>query len=143
MSVETRKGTEMVQKTVLVVEDEDASHALFRQILSAQGYRVLSARTGVEALEAIEKESVDAMLLDVRMPDMHGLEVLDRLRADGRSIPTLLCTAMVKAGEAFEARTYGVHDILVKPVDLDDLRTKVREVLQSQDPAPCPREKTS
>ena len=103
---------------------------LFQQALEAEGYQVLSAQSGVEALDILKAEAVDVMLLDVRMPDMHGLELLDRLRSQGSTIPTVLCTAMSKAGDAFEARAYGVRSILTKPVDLDDLRARVLEAVE-------------
>ncbi len=115
--------------TVLMVEDVEASRGVYRHTLEGEGYRVLSAQSGVEALEILKVESVDAMLLDVRMPDMHGLELLDRLRVQGRNIPTVLCTAMSKAGKSFEARAYGVSALLTKPVDLDDLRAAIKEAL--------------
>ena len=127
----------MDKNTVLIVEDEEASLTLYQRALEGQGYRVLSARTGVEALAVIERDNVDAMLLDVRMPDMHGLELLDELRSRKKTIPTILCTAMTKAGEAFEARSYGVKACLTKPVDLDNLRAKVAEVF-SGTPAQAP-----
>ena len=116
--------------TVLIVEDEEASRRVYRHTLEGEGYRVLAARSVVEALEILEAESVDAMLLDVRMPDMHGLELLDHLRAQDRSIPTVLCTAIAKAGDSFEARSYGVSAVLTKPVDLDALRAAIREALR-------------
>jgi len=119
----------MSHETVLVVEDEKTAQMLLRKSLEAEGYHVLSARTGLEALEAIERQHVDIQLLDMRMPDMHGLELLDQLRARKITVPTILCTAMAKAGEAFEVRTYGVGAVLVKPIDLVELRTTIRKVL--------------
>lgn len=122
----------MADETVLVVEDEKAAQVLLRKTLEAEGYEVLSARSGVEALEMIENRHVDIQLLDMRMPDMHGLELLDELRTKKTMIPTILCTAMAKAGEAFEVRTYGVAAVLVKPVDLVELRRTVRRALDER-----------
>jgi two-component system response regulator (stage 0 sporulation protein F) len=119
----------MSQKRILVAEDEPTSQTLYRETLEAEGYEVLSARTGAEALRIVEKEPIDVLVLDVRMPDMHGLELLEHLRERGRIIPTVLCTAVAKAGQSFEARSYGVQTTLIKPVDLDELRAKVSEAL--------------
>ena len=120
----------MAKKRVLIAEDEAASRLLYRETLEAQGYEVLVAATGAEALELVEKgEPIDVLVLDVRMPDMHGLELLEHLRERGISIPTIMCTAMAKADQSFEARTYGVEATLMKPVDLNDLRAKVAEAV--------------
>ena len=124
-----REETDMSQKRILVAEDEPTSQTLYRETLEAEGYEVLSARTGAEALRIVEKEPIDVLVLDVRMPDMHGLELLEHLRERGCIIPTVLCTAVAKAGQSFEARSYGVKATLIKPVDLDELRAKVSEAL--------------
>ena len=122
-------GGEQKCVRVLVAEDEPASQMLYREALKAEGYEVCAVRTGAEALDLIEKVPIAALVLDVRMPDMHGLELLEQLRQRGYTIPTILCTAMAGAGESFEVQAYGVKATLVKPVDLNDLRAKVREAL--------------
>lgn len=121
----------MDQKTVLIVEDEGASRLLYQNALSSEGYRTLCAASGAEALDLLEGEDVHAMVLDIRMPDMHGLELLDHLRLHHQTIPAVICTALTRVSETFEVQAYGVRAILLKPVDLDDLRASLRDVFAS------------
>lgn len=107
------------RRRVLVVDDQDDERAIQRAMLSHLGYDVREAHDGARALELCAQEVPDAVLLDVAMPRMDGVEVCRRLRADPRTaaVKVLLFTASV-AGDLDQTRdSAGADHILAKPVD--------------------------
>lgn len=116
--------------SVLVVDDDfmvARIHARF--VERTEGFEVVgSARTGAEALAAIESLEPDLVLLDVHLPDLSGLEVLDRLRTLGRQIAVIMVTAERGAGAVRAALHGGAMQYLVKPFEYDDLAERLRRV---------------
>jgi DNA-binding NtrC family response regulator len=104
-------------KTILIVDDEAAIRETLEQILGYEGYRVRVAASGPEALAEVEKSEPDAMLLDVKMPDMDGLEVLQRLRAAGATVPVVVISGHGTIETAVDAVRGGAYDFLEKPLD--------------------------
>ncbi|HUU68853.1 MAG TPA: response regulator, partial [Planctomycetota bacterium] len=82
------------------------------------------------ALQAIKDEVPDLVILDIRMPDMHGLEVLSRIREDHKDLPVIMCTAVHGLKDDYTVWDAQVAGYLTKPIDLDDLVYKVQEVLE-------------
>jgi len=117
-------------KHILVVDDEDNILTLFEDELTDAGYRVSTADTGEQALDLIEEDVPDLVVLDIRMPDMHGLEVLERIRIKHRDLPVILCTAVHGLKNDYAVWDARVSAYLTKPIDLDDLVYKVQEVLE-------------
>ncbi len=113
---------------VLVTDDDHATQALYSGALEKKGHTVFRAGTGREALDMLQEREFEVMVLDVRMPDMHGLELLEELRKSGRELQVILSTSLEKAGESFEAKTYGIAAFMQKPVDLGQLCAKVAEL---------------
>ena len=117
--------------TILVVEDEGASRELYREVLTGEGHEVVTAENGQEALQALGTADIDLILLDMRMPGMHGLQVLTELRKREDETPVIICTAVTKLDKAFEVQTHPSSvDFVTKPVDLDDLKAKVAKALE-------------
>ena len=117
---------------VLVVDDNELDCDMLRLGLEAQGHRVGVARDGREALERIEKEDFDLILLDVIMPRLSGLEVLKRIRRT-RSVtdlPVILITARDKSEQVVEALELGANDYLTKPFDIPVVLARIRTQLR-------------
>jgi two-component system, cell cycle response regulator DivK len=108
---------------VLVVEDNDRNMKLFRDVLLASGYRTLEATTGASALAAALEHRPDLVLMDIQLPDIDGIEALDRLRADERtaSVPVLALTAQTMEGDRERFLAAGFDGYLSKPVNISDL----------------------
>ncbi len=122
-----------IPKKLLVVEDEARARMLYQRELEDRGYKVLLAANGHEAFAAItDNKLIDLILLDVKMPDMNGVEFLRRLRRDGKTMPVILCTAFSAVADPFEMQELGVVGTFMKPVDLESLASKIRSVLPEQ-----------
>lgn len=119
-----------MNEIILIAEDEESTRELYRFALEQEGYKVLEAKTGREALEVIKENPVDLLLLDIKMPDMHGLKVLDELKKLKKDIPVIISTAYSGMKDDFSVVTSRVSDYLVKPVDLNELKFKVSKVLR-------------
>ena len=109
---------------IVVADDDKNLRAVIEELLTDAGYEVVAASDGVEALAAVEHTAPALMLLDMRMPRMDGLTVLDHLRRSGRTFPVVVITAQPDAGEAALAR--GAVRVLIKPVSLDVLLDAVQ-----------------
>jgi two-component system cell cycle response regulator DivK len=112
---------------VLVVEDNPKSMTLLRDVLRVSGYRTLEAATAGQALALATDHRPMLVLMDVRLPDMDGIEALRRLRADARtaSIPVLAVTAQAMKGDRERFEAAGFDGYLSKPVDVDELLAAV------------------
>lgn len=101
---------------VLVADDEEPIRGLCRRLLEAEGYRVVTARDGLEAIERFRKGSVDAVITDVKMPGASGIEVLRFIRERSLDTPVILITGFASLDLALEALRLGANELLVKPV---------------------------
>jgi two-component system, cell cycle response regulator DivK len=119
----------MARHQVLVVEDNARNMRLLRDVLEATGYRTLEASTGAQALELAAEHGPAVVLMDVRLPDMDGLEALRRLRMDERTaaIPVLAVTAQAMQGDRKRFQDAGFDGYLSKPVDVDELLAAIEE----------------
>lgn len=117
----------MAGERILVVEDNENNMKLFRDVLRASGYVTLQASTGGQALRLAAEHDPLLVLMDVRLPDMDGVEALGRLRMDVRtaSIPVLAVTAQAMKGDRERFIEAGFDDYLAKPVDIDELLATV------------------
>jgi DNA-binding response OmpR family regulator len=116
-------------KKILVVDDEKNIRTLFRDELEEDGYAVETAETGKQALERIFASPPDLVVLDIRMPDMTGIEVLEALRKTHVELPVIMCTAVRGLKDDFTIWDSRVSDYITKPVDLEDLKAKIRKAL--------------
>ena len=119
----------MAGERVLIVEDNEKSMKLFRDVLSARGYATLEAGSGEEALELAVTHAPKLVLMDIRLPDVDGVEALRRLRSDERtsSIPVLALTAQSMSGDRERFLAAGFDGYVPKPVDIAELVGLVSE----------------
>jgi len=120
----------MSKETILVVDDDlQIANLLANHLLPRLGYETLVAHDGKTALEIAQTQQPDLMLLDLRLTDITGLEVLRRLASQDRSVPTILFTAYGSEQVAVDAFRLGVQDYLIKPVDPESLNAAISRVL--------------
>ena len=105
---------------ILVVDDEAMARKLLKDFLEVKGYDVITASGGKEALEKI-KEGPDIVLLDIMMPDMHGMEVLDKIKETSPSTVVIMVTALAENAIGVESIKRGAFDFITKPIDLKHL----------------------
>jgi two-component system cell cycle response regulator DivK len=119
----------MAGERILVVEDNEKSMKLFRDVLQATGYQTLEATTGGQAVELAAEHTPDLVLMDVRLPDIDGVEALNRLRADELtvSIPVLAVTAQAMHGDRKRFLAAGFDGYISKPVNVVELLGTVRQ----------------
>jgi DNA-binding response OmpR family regulator len=120
---------------LLVVDDDRNVLQLLSDALAEQGYGVVTAAAGLEALLKVSLEKPHAVLLDVHLPDISGLDVLRRIRESGNAVPVLVITGNDDADLAKEAVGLGAHDAILKPLDLEHLARAVRLMLGARSEA--------
>jgi two-component system, OmpR family, response regulator MprA len=121
---------------ILVVDDERAVRESLRRALELQGYEVELASDGAEALARLAADGQpDAVVLDILMPGVDGLEVCRQIRRRGNSVPVLMLTARDAVGDRVEGLDAGADDYLVKPFALEELLARVRALLRRAVPA--------
>jgi two-component system response regulator MprA len=119
---------------ILVIDDDRAVRESLRRSLAFNGYTVDLAEDGVEALEAITNERPDALVLDVMMPRLDGLEVCRQLRSSGDDLPILVLTARDTVSERVSGLDAGADDYLPKPFALEELLARLRALLRRTGP---------
>jgi two-component system response regulator MprA len=115
---------------VLVVDDDRAVRDALRRVLTLDGYDVQSAEGGAEAIEAVAQAVPDAVVLDIGMPGIDGLEVCERLRLLGNRVPILMLTARVEISDRVAGLDAGADDYLIKPFDVNELKARLRALLR-------------
>jgi len=118
-------NTEQTKKAVLVVDDDPKSLKLLAVTLIQEGYRVITAPSGKDALEQIKLEKPGLVLLDIMMPEMDGIETLKRIKAFDQDIPVAMVTAVWDENEAKRAFKAGAYEYITKPVDMEYLKLAV------------------
>ncbi len=113
---------------ILVVEDEKNLRLLYKHDIEQDGHTVVMAANAVEGLEAIERESPDLVVLDIRMPGMDGLEAMGRILERHPKIPVVLNSAYSSYKDNF--MSWAADAYIIKSADTTELRTKVRELLE-------------
>ena len=117
-------------KKVLIVEDDKDLHELVRVVLTREGYEVADAFNAIEGLQELNSAEVDLALLDIMMPGMDGLEMLQRLRVTHPQLRVIMMTAMSTPEAAVSALREHACDFLAKPFDIEDLVKSVRTAFE-------------
>src|SRR5437868_6588866 len=125
-------ATERRPPRILVVDDERSMRELLAIVLRREGYQVLLADNGRTAIDTLEKESVDLLISDIKMPDMSGVDVLRAAKRVDQDILGIMITAFASTDSAVEAMRLGACDYLSKPFDVDLLKMKVREKIDNR-----------
>jgi DNA-binding response OmpR family regulator len=115
--------------TILLVDDEDSVQKLLTYPLERDGFRVVSARDGEEALTRFAEEAVDLVVLDIMLPKLDGLEVCKRLRAES-SVPIIMLTARDDEFDTVLGLELGADDYITKPFSIREFRSRVRALLR-------------
>jgi DNA-binding response OmpR family regulator len=120
------------KSVILVVDDQIQNIELLEAYLVPQGYEIVKAASGEEALEKLSGNKIDLVLLDVMMPKMSGLEVLEKLRADEKTrlIPVVMVTVLKETEDKVKALEAGCDDFISKPVDKVELLARVKSILK-------------
>ena len=119
-------------ETILVVDDEHLIRWSVEQVLRRDGYGVVQAGTGADAIRQAQLEPPDLVLLDIQLPDADGLEILERLRAADPDLPVIMITAHGGVESAVRAMKLGAHDYVIKPVNFEELTLAIRKALETR-----------
>jgi len=119
------------EKTVLVVEDDANQRQLYIEELEAEGYRVLAAGNGRDALSAAREHSPDIVVLDINMPGMDGLDTLSHLLEINRRMPVIINTAYASYQDSFTS--WSADAYVVKSSDLDELKETIKKLLDKSE----------
>jgi len=122
-------NVDMVPKTVLIIDDSDELCSLLESILPYGGYRTISAGTGSKGLDLADEKKPDAILVDLELPDMNGLNVLEALRGQKPSIPTIMMTGYGSEGIAARALRLGAYGYLIKPFTTEEVLSSIEKAL--------------
>jgi len=120
----------IMKKKILVVEDEEGLRLLYEEELKADGYEVITARNGKEAIQKLEDQRPDLVILDIVMPVMDGMEALGRIISKERKIPIILNTSYPDYRMDF--MTWAADAYVTKSADLRELKDKIKELLEKR-----------
>jgi DNA-binding response OmpR family regulator len=115
---------------VLIVEDDVELRKLFSKVLCRNGYETLEAADGVEALDVMDRESIDIIISDIMMPRMNGYELAQSLRQAGYTLPILMITAAESFSDMKRGFSAGTDDYMVKPVNVEEMVLRVGALLR-------------
>lgn len=119
-----------MKEKILIVEDEEGLRLLYQEELSQEGYEVITARNGKEAMKLIEEKTPDLIVLDIVMPVMDGMEALGRILRKERKIPIILNTSYSAYRDDF--MSWAADAYVTKSDDLTELKEKIKELLHAK-----------
>ena len=115
---------------ILVADDEPSHRKMIDAVLAAEGYEVTLAEDGQAAISAVENRFYDLVIMDVRMPNVDGIQALQRIKQMSPDIPVIIMTAYASVGTAVDALKSSAYDYLIKPLDIDELKILVAKALR-------------
>lgn len=117
-----------MKKRILVCDDEEPIRLLLTESLQ-DTYDIVEASNGRDALRSATKEKLDLIIMDIKMPQVHGLEAIERIRARDSSIPIIVCSAYRPMEDDIVVKTSNIAAFITKPIDIKALRAKVFELI--------------
>jgi CheY-like chemotaxis protein len=117
-------------KTILVVNDEQRIRFMYKEELEENGYQVLEATTGEEALKILDKQTPDLIILDIKMPGMDRIEVMSKIKGEKGDIPIIHCSSYGQYKQGF--KIWASDAYVVKSEDLRELRLTIKEIFNQQ-----------
>lgn len=115
---------------ILVADDETSHRQMIEAVLAAEGYEVTQAEDGQAAISAVEDRFYDLVIMDVRMPNVDGIQALQKIKQISPDIPVIIMTAYASVGSAVDALKSSAYDYLIKPLDIDELKILVDKALR-------------
>src|SRR6266508_6818392 len=128
-----RNPTNMGQKSILVADDDASIRSLLKQLLTDEGYSISEAATGTEVVSQVGESSPDLVIMDVRMPELDGIEALPKVKSASPKTSVLIMTAFGSSNAAIKAMELGAFDYVTKPFELDKISHTVKRSFQYQD----------
>jgi len=116
-------------QTILIIEDEELMLEIYKDTLEREGYSVFLAINGATSLEYLGSTRPDLVILDIKLPDISGLLLLDKIKQQHPDVPVIMCTAYDTFKDDHDAISSKIADYIVKPVVLGDLKERVRRIL--------------
>lgn len=114
-------------KTILVVDDDKYHLLLYEQELSLEGYHIITAKDGLEAIKRVREQLPDLIVTDINMPKMDGIEAMGKILSEHRRIPIIIHTAYSSYMDNF--RSWAADAYIIKSSDLNELKNKIKELL--------------
>jgi DNA-binding response OmpR family regulator len=115
---------------VLVADDEEDILEIIQDRLEACGFNVITAVNGTEALRKIKTQKFDGVFLDVKMPEMTGIEVLEEVRKSDKRLPIIIVTSSTSREAAIDSIAKGANEFILKPFDWEELKGKIEKVFR-------------
>ena len=117
------------ETVILLVEDEENLHEALKLNLELEGYQVVSAMDGMQAMKALQGQYFDLMILDIMLPEMDGIEVLETIRIQNNELPVLILSAKNTSADRVMGLKKGADDYLTKPFNLEELLLRVQKLI--------------
>ena len=114
---------------LLIVEDNNKFRTTLRTLLRSSDYSIADVETGEEGLDYARENDIDLLLVDLVLPGINGLEMLDQMKGMGKSFKSILMSAYLTDGIKEKANEYGITDFLEKPFEIIELKEKIRQIL--------------
>ncbi len=117
---------------ILLVEDDFMLNEMITEYLSSTGHAIISAKNGVEALEILDSEKFDLLILDISLPDIDGFTILEKMHEQKRMVPTIYISALIDIEDISRAFDLGCFDYLKKPFHLKELTLRINKILKTR-----------
>src|SRR3972149_1566032 len=117
-------------KRILLVEDDKNQLLLYKQELTLEGFNIITARDGIEAVDRVKEEKPDLIIMDINMPKMNGIESLGKILSEQKNIPVIIHTAYSSYKDNFMA--WSADAYIIKSSDISELKNKIKELLTKQ-----------
>lgn len=130
MNSDNKKFQARDKITILVAEDEENVRNLYTTVLGEEGHKVFTASNGAEAIEKFEKEVFDLLILDLKMPDIHGIEILKLIKKKLEGVSVIIVTAYPSLESSIEAIKLGVYDYIIKPFGPKQLKLVIKRAVE-------------
>ncbi len=122
-------GIGMDKHCILVVDDEESTRTGLSKILDKSGYKVLTAKDGVDALEKLKEDPCDLVITDMKMPQMDGIKLLKEIKQTNPKVGVIIVTAYGEVDSYLEAMNLGAFEYLNKPIKVDELKRVITKTL--------------
>ncbi len=117
---------------ILLVEDDIMLNEMITEYITSTGHVIKNAKTGAEALDILEKEKFDLLILDINLPDIDGFTILEKMHEQKRMIPTIYISALIDIEDISRAFDLGCFDYLKKPFHLKELTLRINKILKTR-----------